>query len=99
MGSFSPLPNSSANAPQIGANPNSTPVSYGSQPTGKSGAMPQYGSPNSTQPAGKGGSTVTFPSQSGQPEMGVPNKYANTVQPINNTNIQPVMGAMKGKGV
>lgn len=104
-----------ANPPQTGANPNPPAVSYGSQPAGKGAppsALPQYGSPNTTQPAGKGGmsaaqpatpaakggSNVTYPSQSGQPQMGVPNKYANTVQPIDNTNIQPGMGAMKGKG-
>ena len=101
MGAFTTSSNPSnvnIGAPQTGSNPNAPVVSYGSQPQAKGGAMPQYGSPNSTQPAGTGGSTVTFPSQSGQPEMGAPNKYANTVQPINNTNIQPVMGAMKGKG-
>ena len=51
-----------------------------------------------TQSFGKGGS-VTFPSQNGQPRMGQPNNYSNTVGPWDNANIQPRQTQSgKGKG-
>ena len=87
-----------ANPPQTGANPNPAAVTYDAQPTGKGGAMPQYGSPNSTQPAGKGGSNVTYPSTSGQPQTGVPNLYANTIQSGDNPLNGGLRTPMKGKG-
>lgn len=52
------------------------------------------------QPSGKGG-RVTFPGQGGQPKMGVPNTYSNTVGQWDNASIQPQqsrMGGGKGKG-
>jgi hypothetical protein len=42
---------------------------------------------NSSVPQGKGGS-VTTPVTSGQPQMGVPNQYANTIQSGDNTTTQ-----------
>ena len=44
--------------------------------------------PNISQSSGKGGGmqgsqgAVTFPGQGGQPEMGMPNAYSNTVGPV-----------------
>ena len=44
--------------------------------------------PNISQSSGKGGGiqgsqgTVTYPGQGGQPEMGMPNAYSNTVGPV-----------------
>ena len=52
----------------------------------------------SSQPAGKGGASVTYSSQSGQPQMGVPNQYTNTMQPGNNTSMQSVSQPFQGKG-
>ena len=50
------------------------------------------------QPMGKGGS-VSFPSQGGQPRMGRPNNYSNTVGPWDNASIQPRQTQSgKGKG-
>ena len=51
-----------------------------------------------SQPAGKGGSAVTYSSQSGQPQMGVPNQYANTIQSGDNTSIQSAPQLFQGKG-
>lgn len=52
-------------------------------------------------PGGKGG-RVTYPGQSGQPQMGRPNQYSNTVGPWDNATIgnqQPrTFGSGKGKG-
>lgn len=51
-----------------------------------------------TQSFGKGGS-VTFPGQNGQPRMGKPNNYSNTVGPWDNSSIQPRQTQSgKGKG-
>ena len=45
--------------------------------SGKGGS--QYGAPEQMQ--GSQG-TVTYPGQGGQPEMGMPNAYSNTVGPV-----------------
>lgn len=64
----------------------------------------QNGQPNQTgqsdgisRPSGKGGQ-ITFPSQGGQPQMGRPNTYSNTVGPWDNASIQPRTQSGKGKG-
>lgn len=50
------------------------------------------------QPSGKGG-RITYPGQGGQPRMGQPNQYSNTVGPWDNATIQqPVQRSGKGKG-
>jgi hypothetical protein len=80
------------------------------QPTGKSGPPPAQSS-QTPQGLGKGGQNqdmtfaqggrVTFPGQGGQPKMGVPNTYSNTVGQWDNASIQPQqsrMGGGKGKG-
>lgn len=54
---------------------------------------------NPSAPAAKGGvSNVTYPGQSGQPQMGVPNQYANTVQQPDMMQARPIGASMKGKG-
>lgn len=47
-------------------------------------------------PSGKGGSNITYPGQSGQPAIGMPNKYSNTVQSGDNSGIS---GVSRGKGI
>jgi hypothetical protein len=45
------------------------------------------------------GSNVTIPGQGGQPKMGVPNNYSNTVGQWDNASIQPRQTQSgKGKG-
>ena len=46
----------------------------------------QIQAPQTNQPQGKGGQ-ITYPSQSGQPQMGQPNNYSNTVGPWDNASI------------
>lgn len=48
------------------------------------------------QPMGKGGYTNS--ATSGQPTMGAPNQYSNTVGQWDNSQIQPVQRHGKGKG-
>ena len=48
------------------------------------------------QPSGKSGA-ITTPSQSGQPSIGRPNTYANTVGPWDNSTNSTQM-PFKGKG-
>lgn len=82
-----------ATPPATGANPNPAPVQQGApmtyQPMGKGG---------SSGAGGKGGSSITFPSTSGQPQMGVPNSYANTIQSGDNSVTPQPIGQRKGKG-
>ena len=57
----------------------------------------QYG----TQLGGLGGllgGKVTMPGQNGQPKLGMPNAYSNTVSPWDNSVNQPSQGSAKGKG-
>jgi hypothetical protein len=73
-----------------------------SQPSGK-GAVSQVSQiANPTQqtpiqPQGKGG-VSTNSATSGQPRMGQPNNYANTVGGWDNASIRPQGSAGKGKG-
>ena len=73
--------------------------------SGKSGSQNVQQQPS----AGKGGSNpppmqgqqgnVTYPSISGQQQMGSPNQYPNTVGQWDNANIQPLQSnSGKGKG-
>ena len=52
--------------------------------------------PQQPRPMGKGGAQ-TNSATSGQPTMGAPNQYSNTVGQWDNTQIQPVSHG-KGKG-
>jgi len=60
---------------------------------------------NGTQMGGLGGALgglmggkVTTPGQGGQPQIGMPNAYSNTMQPWDNSVNQPSQGSAKGKG-
>ena len=44
------------------------------------------------------GGQVTMPNQGGQPQLGMPNAYSNTVSPWDNSVNQPKQGSGKGKG-
>lgn len=44
------------------------------------------------------GGQVTMPGQGGQPQLGMPNAYSNTVSPWDNSANQPKQGSAKGKG-
>jgi hypothetical protein len=44
------------------------------------------------------GGKVTMPNQGGQPQLGMPNAYSNTVSPWDNSINQPKQGSGKGKG-
>ena len=53
-------------------------------------------------PQGKGGAQgkVTFPGQGGQPQIGMPNAYSNTMQPWDNQGNQQGLGqGLGGKGL
>lgn len=71
------------------------------QAQGKSGAGFQNAQvpppPSTSQPSyGKGGTTNL--ATSGQPQIGQPNTYSNTVGPWDNSNTQPQVQSGKGKG-
>lgn len=56
---------------------------------------------NGTQLGGLGGlmgGKITMPGQGGQPQLGMPNAYSNTVSPWDNSSNQPSQGSAKGKG-
>ena len=44
------------------------------------------------------GGQVTMPGQGGQPQLGMPNAYSNTISPWDNSINQPKQGSGKGKG-
>jgi hypothetical protein len=81
------------------------------QPVGKGFASPSQTSSqivqqptptdsSAVQPQGKGGN-ITFPGQGGQPKMGQPNMYPNTIGQWDNASIQPQQPfnrGGKGKG-
>jgi len=77
------------------------PQSKGFAPSAQQPTMPSFAQPDdSGQPMGKG-SRVTYPGQGGQPKMGQPNMYPNTVGQWDNASIQPQQsrnGGGKGKG-
>jgi hypothetical protein len=65
------------------------------------------GAPNPNQMAqdnmgpplgGMMGGKVTMPTQGGQPQLGMPNAYSNTMQPWDNQAQQPQAGGGKGMG-
>ena len=71
---------------------------YGSMPT-MNNMMTSDAMPVRNQAMGKGGSgNVTRPQQGGQPKMGMPNAYSNTIQPWDNASIQTRTQSGKGKG-
>ena len=44
------------------------------------------------------GGKMTMPGQGGQPQLGMPNAYSNTISPWDNSVNQPKQGSAKGKG-
>jgi hypothetical protein len=95
MGSFSPT---------IASNPTSENSGKGTQPSMSPNQLP---SPPPVEFQGKGGST-TNSATSGQPQMGNPQspdnmyqpqrRFPNTIQPWDNSDIQPQTQSGKGKG-
>lgn len=71
--------------------------------SGNTGSLSTVSSEPLSTPSGKTGiqgaqGTVTTPSQGGQPVMGQPNSYSNTVGTWDNASIQPKSPSGKGKG-
>lgn len=77
-------------APQI-QQPQSPPSGKG---TGINSIPQQAGQENDFEKflTGLGGGKITTPSQGGQPQMGMPNPYENTVQPYNQQQPMPTTG-------
>jgi len=94
MGAFTPTNQSNpTSAPQgkgmQSAQPMQQQMPVSSQQTAQSDGI--------ARPQGKGGN-VTYPGQGGQPQMGKPNTYSNTVGPWDNANVSPQQQAFGGKG-
>jgi hypothetical protein len=81
-------------AMQMGQNPIQTPVLQKMEKSMDS--QPNDGAIDPTQ--GMMGGQVTMPGQGGQPQLGMPNAYSNTVSPWDNSINQPKQGSAKGKG-
>jgi hypothetical protein len=81
-------------AMQMGQNPIQTPVLQKMEKSMDS--QPNDGAIDPTQ--GMMGGQVTMPSQGGQPQLGMPNAYSNTISPWDNSVNQPKQGSGKGKG-
>jgi len=81
-------------AMQMGQNPIQTPVLQKMEKSMDS--QPNDGAIDPTQ--GMMGGQVTMPGQGGQPQLGMPNAYSNTVSPWDNSVNQPKQGSGKGKG-
>jgi hypothetical protein len=81
-------------AMQMGQNPIQTPVLQKMEKSMDS--QPNDGAIDPTQ--GMMGGQITMPGQGGQPQLGMPNAYSNTLQPWDNSVNQPKQGAAKGKG-
>ena len=79
---------------QMGQNPIQTPVLQKMEKSMDS--QPNDGAIDPTQ--GMMGGQVTMPGQGGQPQLGMPNAYSNTVSPWDNSINQPKQGSGKGKG-
>lgn len=98
-GSSSPIQTMKASEPELVSDVAQTDIREQPQPQVFPAMMqPNAGQNGQYQPMGKGGS-VSFPGQGGQPRMGQPNNYSNTVGPWDNANIQPRQTQSgKGKG-
>lgn len=81
-------------AMQMGQNPIQTPVLQKMEKSMDS--EPNDGAIDPTQ--GMMGGQVTMPGQGGQPQLGMPNAYSNTVSPWDNSVNQPKQGSGKSKG-
>jgi len=81
-------------AMQMGQNPIETPVLQKMEKSMDS--QPNDGAIDPTQ--GMMGGQITMPGQGGQPQLGMPNAYSNTLSPWDNSVNQPKQGSGKGKG-
>jgi hypothetical protein len=81
-------------AMQMGQNPIQTPILQKMEKSMDS--QPNDGAIDPTQ--GMMGGQVTMPGQGGQPQLGMPNAYSNTISPWDNSTNQPKQGSGKGKG-
>ena len=81
-------------AMQMGQNPIQTPVLQKMEKSMDS--QPNDGAIDPTQ--GMMGGQVTMPGQGGQPQLGMPNAYSNTVSPWDNQTQQKPQGLGKGFG-
>ena len=98
--------NAGMSAMQMGQNPIQQPFMQKlennmMQPQANDGApdINQMAQDNMGPPlGGMMGGKVTMPNQGGQPQLGMPNAYSNTVSPWDNSTNQPKQGSGKGKG-
>jgi len=81
-------------ADQMGQNPIQTPILKKMEKSMDS--QPNDGAIDPTQ--GMMGGKITMPGQGGQPQLGMPNAYSNTISPWDNSINQPNQGSGKGKG-
>jgi hypothetical protein len=86
--------NAGMRADQMGMNPIQTPILQKMEKSMDS--QPNDGAIDPTQ--GMMGGQITMPGQGGQPKLGMPNAYSNTMQPWDNQPNQANSGAGKGKG-
>jgi len=80
-------------ANQLGMNPIQQPLI---QKMENSMSQPNDGAIDPT--TGMMGGQITMPGQGGQPKLGMPNAYSNTLQPWDNQAQQPQAGMGKGLG-
>jgi hypothetical protein len=66
------------------------------QPESNTGAIDP--TQNMTNGTGMMGGQISMPGQGGQPKLGMPNAYSNTMQPWDNQPQQPQAGGGKGMG-
>ena len=78
--------------------PQTTPAGKGNTASMQRAPEIPDGTSGNPVPQGKGG-TSTNSATSGQPRMGQPNNYANTVGGWDNASIQPQRSGGKGKGI
>lgn len=84
---------SGMSANQIGSNPIEQPFM---QKLENSMMQPQANNGAIDPTQGMMGGKITMPGQGGQPQLGMPNAYSNTMQPWDNSVNQPQVGGGKG---
>ena len=102
MGGFSAQVQPSQSSAPAGKGAGMSSMQMGQNPIQQS--FPQKLENNMMQPdvidstQGMMGGKITMPGQGGQPKLGMPNAYSNTVSPWDNSVNQPSQGSAKGKG-
>ena len=88
------------NQPQLNNNAGTLQSTNSREPQGLTGFSPMLEDGPMGSPQGKSGGQgkVTFPTQGGQPKMGMPNAYSNTMQPWDNQPSKQGQG-LGGKGL